>query len=138
MRAEIAEGAILPDYELPDHTDTPRKLSFLQGDDPMILTLNRGVYCPKDRQQLLFDPTNNVVPDSTIIRTAKTPNMLSGTTVASLACGLAAPGRQRRSGGKTGAGARSRRGSRGTGSHAPLVIEMHIGEKAWNRQSTLT
>jgi len=53
MRAEITEGAIFPDYELPDHTDTPRKLSLLQGDDPMILTLNRGVYCPKDRQQLL-------------------------------------------------------------------------------------
>jgi len=47
------EGALFPDYELPDHTDTVRKLSFLQGDDPMIVTLNRGVYCPKDRQQLL-------------------------------------------------------------------------------------
>ncbi len=51
MRIDITEGAILSDYELPDHTDTPRKLSFLQGDDPMILTLNRGVYCPKDRQK---------------------------------------------------------------------------------------
>ena len=53
MRDEIKIGAILPDFELPDHTDTRRKLSFLQGDDPMILTFNRGVYCPKDRQQLL-------------------------------------------------------------------------------------
>ncbi len=53
MREDIAEGAQFPDYELPDHTDTPRKLSFLQGHDPMIVTLNRGVYCPKDRQQLL-------------------------------------------------------------------------------------
>jgi peroxiredoxin len=53
MRAEITEGAIFPDYELLDHTDTPRKLSLLQGDDPMILTLNRGIYCPKDRMQLL-------------------------------------------------------------------------------------
>ncbi len=33
MRAEITEGATPPDYELPDHTDTPRKLSFQQGDD---------------------------------------------------------------------------------------------------------
>ncbi len=49
MREDIAEGAQFPDYELPDHTDTPRKLSFLQGHDPMIVTLNRGVYCPKDR-----------------------------------------------------------------------------------------
>jgi hypothetical protein len=53
MRDDIKVGAIFPDYELPDHTDTPRKLSFLQGDDPMVVTLNRGVYCPKDRQQLL-------------------------------------------------------------------------------------
>ncbi len=53
MRPEITEGATLVDYELPDHTDKPRKLSVLQGDDPMILTLNRGFYCPKDRMQLL-------------------------------------------------------------------------------------
>jgi peroxiredoxin len=53
MRADIVEGATFPDYELPDHTDTPRSLSLLQGNDPIILTLNRGVYCPKDRQQLL-------------------------------------------------------------------------------------
>jgi peroxiredoxin len=52
MRDDIRVGAIFPDYELPDHTDTPRKLSFLQGDDPMVVTLNRSVYCPKDRQQL--------------------------------------------------------------------------------------
>ena len=52
MRADIAPGASFPDYELPDHTDTPRRLSVLQGGDPMVLTLNRGLYCPKDRQQL--------------------------------------------------------------------------------------
>ena len=53
MRADIVEGAAFPDYELPDHTNTPRKLSLLQGEDPMVLTLNRGVWCPKDRMQLL-------------------------------------------------------------------------------------
>lgn len=52
MRDDIREGATLPDFELPDHTGVKRKLSFLQGDDPMVLTLNRGIYCPKDRQQL--------------------------------------------------------------------------------------
>jgi peroxiredoxin len=52
MRDDIVPGATLPDYELPDHTDTPRRLSLLQGDDPMILMLGRGIYCPKDRQQL--------------------------------------------------------------------------------------
>jgi peroxiredoxin len=52
MREDIKVGAIFPDYELPDHTNVKRKLSLLQGRDPMILMLGRGIYCPKDRQQL--------------------------------------------------------------------------------------
>jgi peroxiredoxin len=52
MREDIKIGAIFPDYELPDHTNVKRKLSFLQGRDPLILMLGRGIYCPKDRQQL--------------------------------------------------------------------------------------
>jgi len=52
MREDIKVGAIFPDYELPDHTNVKRKLSLLQGNDPMILMLGRGIYCPKDRQQL--------------------------------------------------------------------------------------
>lgn len=51
MRPDIAPGGTFPDYELPDHTNTRRKLSELQGDDPMILTLARGHYCPKEHQQ---------------------------------------------------------------------------------------
>jgi len=42
MRADIAPGGVFPDYELPDHTNTVRKLSDIQGRDPMILTLARG------------------------------------------------------------------------------------------------
>jgi peroxiredoxin len=53
MRSNIAPGRALPDYELPDHTQTIRKLSELQGDDPLILTLARGHYCPKEHQQHL-------------------------------------------------------------------------------------
>jgi peroxiredoxin len=53
MRSEIAPGGTFPDYELPDHTSTPRKLSELQGEDPLILTLARGHYCPKEHQQHL-------------------------------------------------------------------------------------
>src|SRR6266404_2657363 len=53
MRSDIAPGGTLPDYELPDHTQTTRKLSELQGDDPLILTLARGHYCPKEHQQHL-------------------------------------------------------------------------------------
>lgn len=51
MRADIQTGAAFPDYELPDHTGTRRKLSDLQGIDPMIVVLSRGHYCPKDRRQ---------------------------------------------------------------------------------------
>ena len=51
MRFDIAPGGTFPDYELPDQTNTPRRLSELQGDDPMILTLARGHYCPKEHQQ---------------------------------------------------------------------------------------
>ena len=51
MRADIVPGGTFPDYELPDHTKAPRRLSALQGDDPLILTLARGHFCPKDHQQ---------------------------------------------------------------------------------------
>src|ERR1700679_2303096 len=51
MRAEIITGAIFPDYELPDHAARRRKLSELQGLDPLIVVLGRGGYWPKDRRQ---------------------------------------------------------------------------------------
>ena len=53
MRSDIAPGGTFPDYELPDHANVLRTLSELQGDDPMILTLARGHYCPKEHQQHL-------------------------------------------------------------------------------------
>jgi peroxiredoxin len=51
MRADIVPGAGFPDYELPDHTTKRRKLSELQGEDPMVLLLSRGGFCPKERRQ---------------------------------------------------------------------------------------
>src|ERR1700730_5052078 len=51
MRADIVAGAVFPDYELTDQTGKHRKLSGLQGPDPMILVLSRGAFCPKDRRQ---------------------------------------------------------------------------------------
>ena len=51
MRADIVPGAVFPDYELTDHTGKRRKLSDLQGPDPMIVVLGRGGFCPKDRRQ---------------------------------------------------------------------------------------
>ena len=53
MRPDMVPGGTFPDYELPDHERVPRKLSEIQGDDPMILTLARGHYCPKEHQQHL-------------------------------------------------------------------------------------
>ncbi len=53
VRADIVPGGTFPDYELPDHESVPRKLSELQGDDPLVLTLARGHYCPKEHQQHL-------------------------------------------------------------------------------------
>src|SRR5260370_566712 len=51
MRSDIVQGAVFPDYELPDHTAKRRKLSELQGQHPMVLVLSRGGFCPKDRRQ---------------------------------------------------------------------------------------
>jgi peroxiredoxin len=53
MRPDIIPGGVFPDYALPDHTGTVRRLSELQGDDPMILTLARGHFCPKEHMQHL-------------------------------------------------------------------------------------
>ncbi len=51
MRADIVPGAVFPDYELPDHRGKRRTLSELQQDDPLVLVLSRGGFCPKDRRQ---------------------------------------------------------------------------------------
>jgi peroxiredoxin len=51
MRKDIVPGATFPDYELPDHRGKRRKLSDLQGPDPLVLVLSRGAFCPKDRRQ---------------------------------------------------------------------------------------
>ena len=47
MRSDIVPGGVFPDYELPDHTNIKRRLSELQGQDPLILTLARCHFCPK-------------------------------------------------------------------------------------------
>src|SRR3954452_10133777 len=51
MRYDIVPGAVLPDYELSDDGAKRRKLSELQGPDPMVLVLSRGGFCPKERRQ---------------------------------------------------------------------------------------
>lgn len=53
MHPALTPGGTFPDYEMPDHVGTRRRLSDIQGVDPMILTLARGGYCPKEHQQHL-------------------------------------------------------------------------------------
>jgi peroxiredoxin len=53
MRSDITPGGTFPDYELPDQDRVTRTLSEIQGEDPLILTLARGNYCPKEHQQHL-------------------------------------------------------------------------------------
>ena len=48
--SNISVGMTLPDFELRDDAGVPRRLSELQGDDPMILLLGRGEHCPRERQ----------------------------------------------------------------------------------------
>jgi peroxiredoxin len=50
---KLQAGVTLPDYEFPDHTGVQRRLSILQGGDPMVLILARGAFCPKERRYLL-------------------------------------------------------------------------------------
>lgn len=48
MNSKIAVGKTFPDYELPDHIKTPRRLSALQGEaDPMLVVLIRGFSVPR-------------------------------------------------------------------------------------------
>ena len=51
MRSDIVPGALFPDYTLSDHHGVHRTLSGLQQDDPLVLVLSRGGFCPKERRQ---------------------------------------------------------------------------------------
>lgn len=78
MRSDIVPGAKFPDYELLAHDRTRQNLSTLQGNNPMILLLSRGHYCPKDHQQHLdiaaFYP--RIAVAYTSIVTISTDNLL--------------------------------------------------------------
>ena len=78
MRPNIIPGATFPNYELPDHTGTLRKLSELQGENLMVLVISRGHYCPKDIHQhrllVAWAPECNV--SYTRIVTLSTDNLL--------------------------------------------------------------
>jgi peroxiredoxin len=52
MRSDIQVGARFPDYELPDQDGVARRLSRLQGSNPMVLHLSRGGFDPKEHRFL--------------------------------------------------------------------------------------
>jgi peroxiredoxin len=78
MRPDIQPGATFPDYELPDQGGRRRRLSDIQGGDPMIVVLSRGHFCPKDRRQLrnLVDLYPEIKVAYTKIVTISTDNLL--------------------------------------------------------------
>jgi hypothetical protein len=53
MGPEICSAARSPTTSCGDQTNTHRRLSELQGDDVLILTLPRGHLCPKWRRPLM-------------------------------------------------------------------------------------
>jgi peroxiredoxin len=78
MRSDIIPGAVFPDFELPDQSGRRRRLSDLQGSDPMVLVLSRGHFCPKDRRQLrnLVDLYPEIKVAYTKVVTVSTDNLL--------------------------------------------------------------
>ena len=52
MRGDIAVGTVFPNYELPDQDGVLRRLSELQGSNPMVLHLSRGGFDPKEHRFL--------------------------------------------------------------------------------------
>lgn len=78
MRPEIKPLTPFPDYELPDQNGRRRRLSEIQGGDPMIVVLSRGHFCPKDRHQHrnLVDMHPEIRVAYTKIVTISTDNLL--------------------------------------------------------------
>jgi peroxiredoxin len=52
MRTDISKGIRLPDFRLPDQDGALRRLSDLQGANPMVLHLSRGGFDPKEHRFL--------------------------------------------------------------------------------------
>jgi peroxiredoxin len=74
----LVAGATLPEFELTGHDRQRHRLSQVQGNDPMILILSRGHYCPKDFQQhrLLVDFYPQIAVAYTKIVTISTSSLL--------------------------------------------------------------
>jgi peroxiredoxin len=49
MRSDLVPGNPFPDLRLPDHTGSPRKLSLIANNQPLLLAFVRGWWCPKEQ-----------------------------------------------------------------------------------------
>jgi peroxiredoxin len=76
--SKLVPGALFPDYELTGHDRKRHRLSEIQGNDPMILILSRGHYCPKDARQhkIMADFYPQIAVAYTKIVTISTDNIL--------------------------------------------------------------
>jgi peroxiredoxin len=52
MRSDLVPGNRFPDLRLPDHTGSPRKLSVIADNKPLVLAFVRGWWCPKEQIRL--------------------------------------------------------------------------------------
>src|SRR5689334_10887380 len=78
MRSDIVPGGTFPDYNLSDQRGAHRTLSELQQDDPLVLVLSRGGFCPKDRRQHegLFQLHREMIVGYCRLVTISTDNLL--------------------------------------------------------------
>ncbi len=88
MTDKLQVGATPPDFELPDDTGTMRRLSELQGENPMVLMLARGEHCPRERQhQRELVKLNDFVPVSFTAMVSIFPNTRHDTNKMKIATG---------------------------------------------------
>jgi peroxiredoxin len=52
VRPDLEPGNPFPDLELPEHTGTPRTLSSIASQHPLVLAFVRGWWCPKEQIRL--------------------------------------------------------------------------------------
>ena len=76
--SKLVPGAMFPDYELMGHDGKPHRLGEIQGNDPLILILSRGHFCPKDARQhkIMADFYPEIAVSYTKIVTISTDNIL--------------------------------------------------------------
>ncbi len=86
MRSDITTGGTFPDHELPEQGRVIRTLSEIQGEDPLILTLARGNYCPREHQRPRCRPTPTTQARSSARRSAPSGSSDIGPTGTQVGC----------------------------------------------------